>query len=455
MQALKTRLMKTSYFAALLLVSTQALAWSNHTLITHNVLSTLPLVANRAEVKVETLESFLLATEKALPDFLEKEEAWLLENLFYYAPRPAHLAFKATGNEADIRSRFTRAIRINPHARLSLYLQLMPGDKRPDLEPLLPSKISVFKDVTYLDGVVDIVALEAGQMVAPLDVVLSGSDEPDHGLDIGLFTDSKTDYGKEYGFGKQAFGNANLEYGTQAPFHMGFYHEADIIYAAAPFLKRTYPEFRIHLFKRLAEFAFSHGHDYWGWRFMGMGLHYIGDFSNPYHITPVPGNHSLTTLWLGVLDIIDIPGPQADAVQLVSNRHTAIENFQGQIMTKAWLEKNTQHEMLQALTAPEKIVPYVNDAPVSLFAKVAYDKAVGINGTLLNTMPKKWVDDASVEFSHLPVSDRLEQAIIEHKGVASVTELSHGIAALLKDYAQHGASYVKGILDHKPNKDEK
>ncbi len=448
MKTLKSRLMKTLCLPVLVLASTQAFAWSNHTLITHQLLSTLPLVADAADAKVETLEAFLLATEQALPSFLEKEEAWLVENLFYYAPRPAQLAFKATGNKADIRLRFTRAIRINPHTKLSLYLQLMPGDERPALKALSPSEVSVFNDFTYLNDV-KLAGLISGQMISPLDVVLSGSDEPDHGLDIGLFTDSKTDYGKEYGFGEQAFGNANLEYGTQAPFHMGFYHEADVIYAAAPFLKHTYPEFRIHLFKRLAEFAFAQGHDYWGWRFMGMGLHYIGDFSNPYHITPVPGNSAATTLGLGILDIMGISGPQTDAIQLVSNRHTAIEDFQSQVMTKAWLTNNTEHEMFKALIAPETIVPYVDDAPVSRFSKVAYEKAAGINDILLQAMPAKLVDDASIEFSHLPESKILEQTIIEYKGAKMVTELSHNISGLLQDYAQHGSSYVKGILQKK------
>ena len=43
-------------------------------------------------------------------------------------------------------------------------------------------------------------------------------------MDIGLFADNGTDFGQGYGFGIQPFGNPNLEYSSQAPFHMGFYH---------------------------------------------------------------------------------------------------------------------------------------------------------------------------------------------------------------------------------------
>jgi hypothetical protein len=63
-------------------------------------------------VKVETLKSFLLANEDKLPIFLQSQEEWMLENLWHYAPRPAELAFVATG---DIRVRFAQAIRVSPN----------------------------------------------------------------------------------------------------------------------------------------------------------------------------------------------------------------------------------------------------------------------------------------------------------------------------------------------------
>src|SRR3990172_2835445 len=70
------------------------------------------------------------------------------------------------------------------------------------------------------------------------------ADEPDYGMDIGLWDDNGTAYGKAYGFGKQPFGNPALEFASQAPFHMGFFHESAIVYKAAGVLRRTYPEDR-------------------------------------------------------------------------------------------------------------------------------------------------------------------------------------------------------------------
>lgn len=436
--------MRIFCLAVSLMLSAQAFAWSNHTLVSHQLVSTLPQVRDAALVEVESLERFLMANEKALEGFLNQQESWMQENLWHYAPRPAVLEFKATGNREDIRTRFAYAIRINPDAKLPLYLQLLPEDKRqlPDIEL---EDISTLKNP---DALVDIqlAQLMPADQVAPVDVVTTASVEPDYGLDIGLFTDSKTDYGKIYGFGEQPFGNPNLEYGTQAPFHMGFYHETSIIYAFGGFLKRTYPEYRIQLFKQLSEFAFEQGHDYWGWRFMGWGLHYIGDFSNPYHVMPVPGNSSLKTFWVGLLNILGFPEAQQNAIQLASNRHTVLEEFQSLIMTQAYRENNVDHPMIHALTRHESARVYKNNHVVTVMSQLAYDKAHEIHEVLEQTMPEHYVNSPSVEYSELNAKASLQETVLQTSGEDGVNALINIIAGLLEVFSDNGASYIEAIL---------
>jgi len=428
-----------------LFISAQALSWSNHTLVSHQLLNTLPSVRDAAPVKVESLESFLLATEKELEPFLEKQEQWMRTNLWYYAPRPDALMFKATGDATDIRTRFAKAIRVNPNTKWPLYLQLLPGEKR-DAPAIDPQAISIFKDLGYLTDV-QLIQLSEGDMVSVVDVVSAANDEPDHGLDIGLFTDSKTDYGKEYGFGEQPFGNPNLEYGTQAPFHMGFYHESPILYALGGFLKQTYPEYRIQLFKQLSEFAFQHGHDYWGWRFMGWGMHYIGDFSNPYHVMPVPGNSTLKTIWVGLLGMMGSPDAQNNAIQLASNRHTVLEDFQSLIMTKAYEESNHDHKTIQALNAPTEVRKYEDNHVIDVISKPAYIKANDIHDALETTMPEQYVNDVTVEYSELNAKANLEDTVRKESGEEGYNQLVDIIADLLSDFSGNGASYIEGIKE--------
>jgi len=431
--------------ACTLLASNQVMAWANHTLISQGLLASMPEVAEAPPAVVESLESFLMATEAQLEPFLTQQENWMRENLRHYEPLPDALTFKASGNVQDIRQRFSHAIRINPNTRLNLYLQLNPGQELGQGAPLDAAEITTYKDNGYLDNI-NILQLAPGDKVAAMDVVISANDEPDHGMDIGLYTDSNTEHGKLYGFGAQPFGNPNLPYGTQAPFHMGFYHEPEVIMAAGGFLKRTYPEYRIQQFKHLAEFAFNTGHPYWGWRFMGLGLHYVGDFSNPYHTTPVPGNSAISTIWVGLLGMMGMTGPQHDAVQIVSNRHTAIEQFQETVMTEAFKNKHSDHVALQATRGATSAGQYQHNFVIDVFAKGGYEQADALDEVIVETMPAKFVSDVSVEFSELPERQLLVEKIREHKGQAAVDSLNKTLAQLLTLFGENGKSYVQGIL---------
>ena len=443
----KMKIIKSLLFVSLSAAAMPALSWSNHTVVSHTLLASMPAVQNAQQVKVETIEAFLLANENKLEIFLAAQEISMRSSLWHYAPRPDALAFKFTGDATTIRKRFSQAIRINPHLKIPLYLQLLPGDKR-EAVAIAPQDVTVFENYHYLEDV-QLVQLSVGDMVAPVDVATSANDEPDHGLDIGLFTDSNTDYGLEYGFGPQPFGNANLEYGTQAPFHMGFYHESPVLYSLGAFLKQTYPEYRIQLFKQLSEFAFDNGHDYWGWRFMGWGMHYIGDFSNPYHITPIPGNSTFDILLPGLLGLAGFPKAQREATQLVSNRHTVLEDFQSLVMTKALVKGNHNHKTLKALHVPENIREYKDSDVVGIFSQTSYEKAEHIDNVIDQTMPAKFVSDPNVEYAELGVNTQLIDIVKEQSGEQGYNSLIDTISDLLSDFSHNGASYVEGIINKK------
>lgn len=432
-------------FIILSLSTSNLWAWSNHTLISGPLLQSMPALQNAPPATVETIEDFLIANETELAVFLDAQEQTMRQQLWYYAPRPDALKFEATGDPDTIRSRFTRAIRVNPNMKLPLYLQLLPGDER-DAPSIAASDITIFKEDKMLESLPR-VQLQAGAKVSPIDVVTSANDEPDHGLDIGLFTDSNTDYGLEFGFGPQPFGNPNLEYSSQAPFHMGFYHESSVIYTFGAFLSKTYPEYRIRLFKELSEFAFQQGHDYWGWRFMGWGMHYIGDFSNPYHITPVPGNSTFTTFTVGLMSMLGFPQAQLDATQLVSNRHTAIEDFQSLVMTKAFTEHNNDHQLLQALKQPDSVRQYKDSDVVGVFSKKTYDKAAAIDSILVQTLPSNYVSDPTIEYADLKAKNALVETVTTTSGPAGLQQLLDTVADVLNDFSENGASYVHAIVE--------
>jgi hypothetical protein len=327
----------------LMIFNSPSHAWSNHTYLTYPALRGMPQY--QEQVPAEPLESFLAKEKDKIGELLKAEEAWAVSNVRVYPPLPPALDFM-NSKESDFRLRFLKAQRLNPNMKLPLYIMVLHGSLAPPKQPISRLTLSVlahdFQKMIY-------VPLDPGEKISALDVLASAADEPDNGLDIGVWENNDTPFGKEYGYGKQPFGNPKLDYGTQAPFHMGFYHESWIVYKAASFLKKAFPEQRAHMFHSMAKLAFQTGHPYWGYRFAGWGLHYLQDMTMPYHTTSMPGRSTATMLSIGLLDIIGIHKPMASAVSEVSRAHILIEKLQNEGLRDAYKNHQQDYVLLKAL----------------------------------------------------------------------------------------------------------
>jgi hypothetical protein len=419
-------------------------AWTEHPLVIHETLASMPEVRDAKQVKAESLDAFLMAQEKGLIELLAKEETWARQNLAWYKPLPDALAFKATGNPADIRERFCHAVRINPNAGFSLYLQFVPGADTGGKPGITPSSLTFLKDISEWKSTT-FAELKEGEMVAPLHIVTTASDEPDFGLDIGLYEDNGTEFGRIYAFGIQPFGNPNLEYSSQGPFHMGYYHEAWIVNTFAGFVKQTYPEYRIHLYKSLSEYAFRTGHDYWGWRFMGIGLHYVMDLNLPYHTTLLPGVSTIRMLWINTLDMIGISGPMNNAIQLVSNRHTAIEKFQQMAMQEAYWQKNNDYPVFVALRSVKACPAWNDRTPCDVISARSNALAGKADRVMEETMPQRWVCDPTFELGTSPEQDDVLAVMKQsggNKGIDINTDL---LMEMLEPLPGYTCSYIRSI----------
>ncbi|MCE5262315.1 MAG: hypothetical protein LLG97_02140 [Deltaproteobacteria bacterium] len=422
------------------------MAWSQHPLVTYPVMESMPVVADAPAVGVETIDAFLGKEALRIEKWLAEEETWAKKSLVWYPRLPESLIFKASASPETLRDRFCQAIRINPRVKFPLFLQLLPGNPSGERPAMPPADISFLRDISDWEKTL-FISLKAGEKVRPLDVVVSAADEPDLlGLDIGLFQDNATDFGKRYGFGLQPFGNPNLEYGSQAPFHMGFYHEADIVYFLAGFLKKTLPEYRIHLYKGLARLAFDSGHPYWGWRFTGLGLHYLADLAQPYHATVLPGVSTARALWINTIDMIGIHGPKADAIQLVSNRHTALEKFAQVYLQRAYRKGESGNPILAALRSAPDGPPYTDGVPRNVVSKLAHDKAELTDKILEKSMPKEFVSDPAFEIGTSPERREIVERAIAEKGQAAVDQLTALLQELLIPFATQGRAYVQAVL---------
>ena len=426
--------------ALLMMYSGFVQAWSDHASLAWPLMRTMPEVRDAESVTVETLSEFLTAEREGVATVLRDHEFWAEQTLEHYALLPPELVFDPQTPEAELELAFLSAIRVNPTRSYQPYRQLMSFEVLAEQDQLIP-----VSDLTFLQGTIAsnesrYARLLSGASVSAASVLASASDEPDFGLDIGLYSDNGTEHGQRYGFGPQPFGNPNLEYGSQAPFHMGFYHLDWLTAKAQPSLLETYPLYRTELYRKLAILAFETGHDYWGWRFMGWGLHYVGDLAQPYHAVPLPDTGILKSLW------IVATGKTGEALQLVSNRHGVIEAFQKAIVANALRQQDwhqsTLHEVAQ-------LKPEAQWQAHSLIEALTLDSvagAAGLDQALERYSPPKLVSDPSFEFSQSPEEDAILEAIAT-QGEESIQGLTGSLNQQMARFTFFAQAWIRGILN--------
>ena len=427
--------------------SANAYAWSDHYLDVLPALRVMPEINNASPVRVERIETFLHAEKKGLEELLRAEEAWAENSVPEYPPRPDQLDFKATGNEDDLRERFLHAIRINPDVKIALFIELPPGTQD-RCKQTIP-----YRDVaTMIDDLrtpkMTFCVFREGERVAPLDVIASASNEPDYEFDIGLWSDNGTSFGLLYGFGKQPFGNPKISYSSRAPFHMGFYHEPKIDYVLVPILKKTYPEYRIHLFQSLARYAFKTDHPYWGYRFMGWGMHYVEDLTQPYHASVIPGARVSHLIWINMMDMLGFHKPKADAIGLVSNRHLVLEDFERDVIHEAYRNHEKDNPVLLALAKTNKDIsygPYNDEFPRAIISNEAHAKADAVNAALTKWMPARFVNDPTYNFDPAVREEHVLDELME-KNKEAVPPLTAIVADLMESFGVFSRSYVRSII---------
>jgi hypothetical protein len=433
--------------ALLLLLPSSASAWSNHGLATYWALKAMPELASASTVKVEQLDAFLREREADIQTLLDAEEAWARANLASYAPLPQELAFKAdpSQDEKVRRLAFLEALRIAPDAKFALFVQSDPSTKIDPARSLPYSAVSTLTEspfTFYRFG-----RLEVSDDIRPLSVIVTASNEPDFGTDIDCWDGSPSEWGKRYRFGKQPFGNPAIDISSQAPFHMGFYHQADIVYRAAPFVRRTYVLLRVHQFFTLAELAFRTGHPYWGWRFAGNAIHYVQDLTQPYHASLLPGISTPRMLAINLMAILGWPRMKDEAILLVSNRHFALERYQVQLVNHATFEhkdapivKALQSDNADA-TYPAWSDFYLRDV-VSAEAFAVADR---LDAALKKAMPAHYVADPKFDFGSEGAGiDLLGE--MQSRETAERNELDMIIVDLFRHFGAHSRNLVRALM---------
>ena len=441
--------MKHLLLATALCLAAPAWAWSNHALASYRAFEALPELAQAPRVPAEPLESFLAAQAAPIARLLAAQDTWAQQHLAHYPPLPAALRLDAAvarqGPQA-LRRAFLTALRISPESRLALYLQPDPWGAEPPQPAMAHDEVSALP-LREKDGERHrFVRLQPGESVAALAVIASASDEPDYGMDLNLFEDSPSTWGPQYGFGHIPFGNPSLDFATQAPFHMGYYHESALIYAAAGFLKRTYPLLRVHQYRGLSELAFQSGHPYWGWRFAGLALHYVQDLTQPYHASLAPGYSSARLIGIQLLALLGLPGEKNDMVVLLSNRHLVLERYESQ-MVQASAQTRQSGPLERALrdSSTDARYPAWSDVYVQgTVAREAHAAGESVTAHMLASSPARYVSDPGFDFGvHAGGIDLV--ADVARQGASARATLEAGVATLMRHFGAHSRNLVRAL----------
>jgi hypothetical protein len=363
--------------------------WDNHETITRIAIAPLGLESVMTEAK--GIEAFLETNKERLAAFLEALESRLREGLPYYPPRPDTLALDQGASGEALKASFLRALRMNPTLALPLYVELPPGVPHTDRPGLPTSAVDRF-EWDFPNPPYE--SLAPGEAVSAMEVLTTASDEPDLSMDLGLFSDNDSPWGKEYGFGEQPYGNPRLEYGSQAPLHMAFPAEDPIIKAAAAFTGRSLVAMRVAQFTELARFAFSVGEEYWAYRFAGWAVHYIEDMEMPYHSSVMPGKGTFDLIWLNATGSEEqISG----ATTILSNRHLIYETFVYGVM-KRWMPGSNGSPLYAALAEGPEAEPWRALYEYDVIARGAYSRGPALDALIVKAFPERYVADPAFDY---------------------------------------------------------
>ncbi|CAM4381244.1 MAG: hypothetical protein LEGION0398_MBIBDBAK_01087 [Legionellaceae bacterium] len=349
---------KLIFIVSVFFSTTNSYAWENHSILTYLSLKNFPVVKNSPEVIVESLEDFLKAENHGLVKLLKDNELWFKKNIPYYPILPKEIEFKISNNPVSLRKRFIESIRINSFYPFILYKENFFNKQIDKKRTININKIAFYHSPMVKNKSFSLIS--PGDKISALEIISSASDEPDFGLDMGIWEDSETAQGKLYKLGKQPFGNPKIGVSRQVPFHVGFYHESKIIYFLAGFLKKCYPEYRFYQYLQLSKYAFSTGHPYWGWRFLGWALHYVQDLTQPFHVKATPGFSDSEDIKSYILNFSCFDKSLNKIKKTVFNQHMLIENYIFNGINFLIKHNHKKHAFIKKLSDTTKDKEYPN-----------------------------------------------------------------------------------------------
>jgi hypothetical protein len=242
------------------------LSWNTHALLTYAALQSQRARLLETECLVTRLEDFLSAVSPGFHRIVQWYRGLVERN------HDKSVSIGVPPSDVRTVDQFLEVLKLKPDYSMP-YVKVVSPDAVSSEMPHDPSRLGPpgrsYVDTEYLER------------VSALDILTTFSDEPDWGMDQGLFLIER------YGYGTIPYGGES-GLSSQAPFHMAFLWENPLAVKALPWLTLSFVEERVRVFLVLARLAFDHEVPYWGWRFNAWAIHYLQDLTQPYHALAFP-----------------------------------------------------------------------------------------------------------------------------------------------------------------------
>lgn len=133
-------------------------------------------------------------------------------------------------------------------------------------------------------------------------------------------------------------------------------------------------------------------------------------------------------IWIGIKSMLGFHQSTNNAVQLISNKHILLEEYQAQETRMAYLNRDPAHPFFRALKNHGTTYIYHDSFIRNQVSKVAADESHKLDRTIIHNMPVYLISDPSLEISTLSQSRPNAHLIAEANGVEAVDNLNLAIA---------------------------
>jgi hypothetical protein len=136
-----------------------------------------------------------------------------------------------------------------------------------------------------------------------------------------------------------------------------------------------------------------------------------------------------------------------NAVQLVSNKHTIIEEYQWQELRRAHQANESEHPFIMALQQGGDVIGFNSDFVREVASRRAVAQSREFDRVIKRNMPSYMVSDPRIEVSQLPEISRIVEIVAEQNGARSTDELNRIIADRFTDVSLSIRSLMFSVFD--------